>query len=220
MQVVEIAPGLWWWSVRHPDWTPEQGGPDGWGPDVGSVYCEAEGAVVLVDPLVPQEADDERRFWDALGRDLGRAGAPPDILLTCGWHARSSAVIAERYDGATVRVVEGGIEDLPEGVQATTFSPGEKLPGGGYAIDATIVREVLFWLPSHAALVAGDTLLGDGAGGVRLCPESWLGGRDPTEVRAQLWDGIRGLPVERVLLSHGEPVLSGGREALERALSG
>jgi hypothetical protein len=219
MEVAELAPGLWRWTVRHPDWTPEQGGPDGWEPDVGCVYCEADGAVLLVDPLVPADEGERERFWTALERDLERAGVEPDILLTCSWHARSSAEVLARC-GGRLWVPADGVNELPDGLQATEpFRPGERLPGRAVAIDATLDREVLFWLPSHSAVVAGDTLLSDGAGGVRLCPDSWLGGSDPVTVRVELWQRLRELPVERVLVSHGEPVLENGTAALERALS-
>jgi glyoxylase-like metal-dependent hydrolase (beta-lactamase superfamily II) len=51
-----------------------------------------------------------------------------------------------------------------------------------------------------------------------MCPESWLPG---TSSHADLAASLRpalDLPVERVLVSHGEPVLHGGREALAAAL--
>ncbi len=34
----------------------------------------------------------------------------------------------------------------------------------------------MYWLPEPRALVPGDLLIGDGEGGVRMCPESWLRG--------------------------------------------
>ena len=75
--------------------------------------------------------------------------------------------------------------------------------------------ETTYWLPAHGALVFGDVVLG-AAGGVRLCPESWLDG-----TLAQLKEELRpllDLPVERLLVSHGEPVLADGRAALARLL--
>jgi hypothetical protein len=55
-------------------------------------------------------------------------------------------------------------------------------------------------------------------GGVRVCPDSWLSGRaDPGKLRALLLERLD-LPVERVLVSHSDPVLENGREALARAL--
>ena len=83
MVVQEVAAGLWRWTGEHPEWTPEQGGPEGWERDVGCVYYEAPEAVVLFDPLVPPE--DEERFWRALDRDVERVGKPVCVLATVRW---------------------------------------------------------------------------------------------------------------------------------------
>jgi glyoxylase-like metal-dependent hydrolase (beta-lactamase superfamily II) len=220
MEVAELAPGLWRWTALHPDWTPEQGGPDGWEQEVGCVYCEVDGLVLLIDPLVPAESGERRRFWDALDRDLERAGGRAHVLLTCAWHARSAGDIVSRYEGTHLWAPADGVDDLPDGLAASDpFRVGEPLPAGVVAVGAAIDGEVLFWLPSHHALAAGDTLLGGGPAGVRLCPQSWLEGRDPARVRRELWQRLRELPVERVLVSHGEPALADGYSALERALA-
>jgi len=194
MVVQELGAGLWRWTGLHPDWKPEQGGPNGWEQEVGSVYYEAPGAVVLVDPLVPPE--DEERFWRALDRDVERAGKPVRILVTVHWHARSAEVIAERYGAET-----GG--PLPVGVE-------------GYP--AVAFDETILWIPEQGALVFGDVVLGAEGGGVRLCPESWLEGGTLTVLKDALRP-LLDLPVERLLVSHGEPVLESARSALEQALA-
>jgi hypothetical protein len=64
--------------------------------------------------------------------------------------------------------------------------------------------------------------MGDGRGGLRLCPASWLGYLSTPIDLDELRDAQRpllDLPVERVLTSHGEPVLRDGREAIKRALA-
>jgi glyoxylase-like metal-dependent hydrolase (beta-lactamase superfamily II) len=202
VDVVELAPGLWRWTTAHPDWTPEQGGPEGWEQEVGSVYCETAGDVVLVDPLVPTDAAERERFWQALDRDVGRAESV-HVVLTCAWHARSSAELIERY-GARAWAPPVGAEHLPAGVEA---------------VAAALDHEVLVWLREHAALVAGDTLLGDGTGGVRMCPDSWLGDRDPAAVRAGLRERLSDRRIELVLPAHGDPVRAGAADALARALA-
>ncbi len=56
---------------------------------------------------------------------------------------------------------------------------------------------------------------------LRMCPESWLrhlGGYTQEDLRAGLRP-LLDLPVEMVLVSHGEPVLRGGHAELERALA-
>jgi hypothetical protein len=77
--------------------------------------------------------------------------------------------------------------------------------------------EVMVWLEEHRALVPGDRLIGDGRGGIRMCPPSWYSGLSPDGLREALRPALD-LPVEMVLVSHGEPVLGDGRRALERAL--
>jgi hypothetical protein len=53
-----------------------------------------------------------------------------------------------------------------------------------------------------------------------MCPESWLPPKSGhTELAASLRP-LLDLPVERVLVSHGDPVLAGGRDALAAALGG
>ena len=189
MRVEQLADGLWRWTGLHPDWRPAEEWPE----EVGCVYVEADDTVVLIDPLVPPE--DAERFWEALDRDV--EGKQVQILLTCEWHGRSAKEIAERYGGEV----------------------GGEPPRGLVPIEVPPVEETLWWIPAHGALVAGDVLLGDEQGGVRLCPDSWLEGRsDPDAIRGIL-GVLLDLPVERVLVSHGEPVLEDGREALVRALT-
>jgi len=94
VQVREIGTGLWYWTGRHPAWTPADGGPDGWEQEVGCVFYEGPDAVVLFDPLVPME--DPVRFHEALERDLERAGKPVRVLLTVEAHVRSAQELDER----------------------------------------------------------------------------------------------------------------------------
>jgi glyoxylase-like metal-dependent hydrolase (beta-lactamase superfamily II) len=162
-----------------------------WERDVGCVYYEAADATVLIDPLVPEEREP---FFEALDRDVARRGLPVTILLTCVWHARSRDELTERY------------------------AAGDTPPAAVEAFEVPEVEEVIWWLPEHGALVAGDLLLG-APDGVRVCPDSWLEApATPASIRAAIRP-LLDLPVERILVSHGEPVLEDGRTALERALA-
>lgn len=218
MQVTEIAPGLWRWTAYHEEWEE----------DVGSVYCETDDGVVLVDPLVPPE--DTERFWTALDRDVRRTGGPVHVLVTVFWHTRDAAAMVERYD-ARVWAPRRGRRAIERraGVVTDPFAPMDPLPGGMQAFGTSRAAEVVYWIPQHGALVPGDVVLGEGAKGggtrsagkhgLRLCPESWL---PEDKGHAELARSLRPLlelPVERVLVSHGEPVLEDGGRALAAALA-
>jgi hypothetical protein len=218
MEIEQIRPRLWRWTATHPDWSPEEGGPDGWEPEVSCHALFEEDCLVLIDPLVP--ADDEERFWDALDRDVEHHG-PPQILLTGYWHARSAQTIFDRYPGARVWVPESAAEKAREWVEHTDpFSPDDTLPGGVEQKKTDYTTEVLLWIPSHRALAAGVVLLGTPGGGVRVCPDSWLAeGVSPAKLRDQLRALLLDLPIELVLLAHGEPLRENARAALESALT-
>jgi glyoxylase-like metal-dependent hydrolase (beta-lactamase superfamily II) len=218
MEIEQIRPRLWRWTATHPDWSPEEGGPDGWQPEVSCHALVEEDALVLIDPLVPP--DDEERFWHALDGDVEHHG-PPQILLTGYWHARSSQTILDRYPGARVSLPEAAAEKAREWVEFTdSFTSGDTLPGGVQPKETDYTTEVLLWIPSQRALAAGDVLLGTPEGGVRVCPDSWLAeGVSPAKLRDQLRALLLDLPIELVLLAHGEPVRENARAALESALT-
>jgi hypothetical protein len=196
MRVRELARGLWYWTGRHPAWTPGDGGPDGWDQEVGCYFYEGPDAVCLFDPLVPME--DRDRFFEALDRDVQRAGLPVRFLLTVDAHRRSASELAERY-GRSAPPLPPERPELPVGV----------------SIAAEAADEFVFWLPEHRALVAGDLIIGR-AHGVEV-PRAWLEERYDATIAALR--PLLELPVERMLVTHGEPVLEDGYEALERAFS-
>jgi hypothetical protein len=197
----ELRPGLHRWTARHPDaeGDPQPGSPADWGPDVGSVAYAARDALVLVDPLVPADRSDLQEEIDEL---VHRHRKPVVILTTLQFHRRSREKLAALYGASTSRAKKS----LPDGVETL------QIRGAG---------ETMVWLPEHRALIPGDRLLGGESGGLRLCPESWLRYLPSKMGQAQLRKALRpllDLPVEMVLVSHGEPLLSEGREALVRAL--
>jgi hypothetical protein len=194
--VREVAPGVWRWTAAHPAWEPDQEpeSPGDWPEQVGCVLYEAPEGPVLVDPLVADWAPLDDRV----------AGRPVTVLTTLRFHGRSREAVLERYGGRAVRH-DGA---MPSGVEA--------IPVVGF-------DETMYWLPEPRALIPGDRLLGTPDGGVRMCPESWLGYISKDATVARLREALRpvlALPVQHVLLSHGEPVLGGGRLALARALGG
>jgi len=212
MDVRQIRPRLWHWSAPHPDWTPDQGGDDGWDPDVGCyAYVTPEGReLLLFDPLVPQDADLASRFWSALDADVEHHGAP-HVLITLFWHARSAQQIHDRYERARVwAAASAEAETAKRTIVTDTFVPGDPLPANIDAVDAGANDEVVYWLPEHRGVVPGDSLVASGGGPMRV----WQGGDDTRRKLRPLLER----PVELVLLTHGDPVLDGGRDALAKAL--
>jgi glyoxylase-like metal-dependent hydrolase (beta-lactamase superfamily II) len=205
MDVLEIAPELWRWTAYHEEWKQ----------DVGCVYCETEDGVVLIDPLVP--AGDEKRFYKALDKDT--RGKQVHVLVTVFWHVRSTAALVERYR-ARVWAPKSGRPAIARraGEVTDVFTPGDPLPGGLEAYRTARAAEVVYWIPEHSALVPGDVLVGDGKGGARMCPESWLPESKKLRDLAASLRPLLDLPVRRILVSHGKPVLTGGGRALARAL--
>lgn len=196
--VHEIAPGLWRWTARHSAWVAnaEPDSPDDWGECVGCVLYELPDVAVFIDPLIP---DDRESFWEWADRRV--ADRRVAVLMTLAPHRRSREEVSARYGASTSRAKR----DLPAGVEPIVLRGA---------------AETMFWLPEVRTLVPGDRILGAEGGGLRLCPESWLYWvKVDQEGLRSLLEPLLELPIERVLVSHGEPVLSDGAGALRRCLA-
>jgi hypothetical protein len=192
VELHELARGLWRWTAPHPGWEPpeEDDSPADWEREVGCIAYEAPDALVLVDPLV---TDGKSEQLDRLAASKPRVA----IVETVRWHGRSRPALADRYNATA---------SLPDSVEPIVIE------GAG---------ETMFWITEHRALVPGDRILGDRPPGLRMCPASWLrylDGFTRDDLRLALRPLLE-LPVEMVLVSHGEPVLRNGRSELERALA-
>ena len=190
MDARELAAGLWYWTAPHPNWRP---GAD-WPETVGCVYYEAPDAVVLIDPLLPRGEEEE--FLRQLDRDVARLGLPVAILLTAQWHERSAPLLRKRYS------VEDGISPVPKGIEVHPIAGADD-------------QQVAFFIRPHRALVVAEIFMGDGRGGLVLRPSPAL--IDRPALDKSLHD-LLALPVARVLVSHGEPVLADGGRAMALAL--
>jgi hypothetical protein len=195
-RVTEVAPGLRRWTALHEEWREE----------VASVAVETDDGLVLIDPIDPP-------------RGVRR---PDHILLTVFWHSRSAGGL----DAPRIWASKRGARRLRNrGVEVTdTIENGAALPGDLAAFATARESEFVFWLPRQKAVVVGDVLLGAGAkpratsDSLRLCPERWLGKSSHDELRRSLRPLLE-LPVERVLVSHGEPVLGAAKRALRDVLA-
>jgi len=193
--VEELAPGLRRWTSWHEHWEE----------DVGSVAVETDDGLVLIDPNEPP----------------GEVARPAHVLLTVYWHARSTRGLGAPRVWAPSRSAQ---PLRNRGIEVTDLVGGDgDLPGGIQAFPTARASEVAYWLPDQRALVVGDVLLGAGARPratdepLRLCPERWLGKPTHADLRESLRPLLE-LPVERVLLGHGGPVLANGKRELERVL--
>jgi glyoxylase-like metal-dependent hydrolase (beta-lactamase superfamily II) len=189
--VEEIAPGLRRWTALHEEWEEQ----------VGSLALETDDGLVLIDPIDPP-------------RGLRRL---EHVLLTVFWHYRSTPELGAKRVWASSRAAQ---PLKNRGVQVTDrLSGDDELPGGVRAFETARRGEVVFWLPEQRAIAVGDVLLGSGAkpratpDPLRLCPERWLGKASHEDLRTSLRP-LLDLPVQRVLVSHGEPVLRAGKRAL------
>jgi hypothetical protein len=195
---VEIAPGLWRWTARHPGsskWPVDALDGRPWPKEVGCVYYEAPDPVCLIDPLVPP--GEEAEFFRHLNADVERVGVPVKIVLTAPWHRRSADELAVRY-GTLVDA-----RPLPKGV--------EEIPVRG-----ADERQVAYFIRPHRALVVAEIFAVDRSGtlGVYRSP----GVTRSDELEASLGE-LTALPVERLLVSHGEPVLEHARERMADAVA-
>jgi glyoxylase-like metal-dependent hydrolase (beta-lactamase superfamily II) len=221
--VGELEPGLWHWQAPHPDW--RSGEP--WDKEVSSYAIDDGERLLLFDPLgVPGEIEE-------LAAERETA-----IVLTAPWHERDTQNLVEqlgvpvyapppdtgedlmRKFGLSAEQVDGFVSAdlrwlLDGGAgEAHQFLAGDTLPFGVQTFPGWTHNDVVLWVESRRAVIAGDTLADFGPG-IEINAR-WLRGG---VTREQVADGLRPLlelPVERVLASHGGPF---DRAALERALA-
>jgi glyoxylase-like metal-dependent hydrolase (beta-lactamase superfamily II) len=204
LDATEVTPGVWRWTAFHAEW----------GEEVASVAVagEADGQLVLIDPLIPVEA--APRFWGALdGTELSLA-----VVVTVFWHRRSACEIVERCGTrATLWASERERERIG-GLVTRPFEAPADLPAGLVAMPTARPGEVVLWLPRARALIPGDVLLGGKRKPLRVCPSSWLPAGLTRQVVARSLEPLLELPVERILCSHGEPVVEDAHAVLTAAI--
>ena len=180
------------WTAFHDDWKEQ----------VGSVAFDSPDGLLFFDPLEPPD-------------DLGE---PAHTFITVFFHARTAGGRVWAPANQVKRLANRGV------VVTDPFEVGDKLPGGVQAFGTARDAEAVYWVPSEKALVVGDVLLAAGAKPrptdepLRLCPDRWVGaGKTQDDLRASLRP-LLDLPIERILVSHGEPVLEDGRARLSKLL--
>jgi glyoxylase-like metal-dependent hydrolase (beta-lactamase superfamily II) len=201
-----------------------QGEP--WDPVVSSYAIEVDERLLLFDPITPPKELEKM----AEGRQTA-------IVLTCPWHEREARGLVERFGwpvytprpdtaedlmrqfGLTAEQAEGGSPDVTwlrdgEVGEAHWYSAGDQLPVGVEVFPGQKPNDLVLWIESRRAVVAGDTLVDFGQG-VFINPR-WLG---PGVTYEQVVEGLSPLlerRVEHMLATHGGPF---DGAALERALT-
>jgi len=183
---------LSWWFAPHPDWEPAED----WNEEVPVVRYETDSEVVLIDPFLPADGS-----FDPHGK-------PVRVLLTQGAHFRGTRDVVARY-GASVWAPARAIwRKLPN--PATT----DELPRGVEAIELDgEPQQVVFFIREHATLVTGDVLSGTGGKLHVFVDEA-----DPERLLPAL-DALADLPIERVIIPHGDLIPSEGAVRIRAAVA-
>ncbi len=183
---------LSWWTAPHPDWEPGEDWPE----DVPVVRYETRDEVVLIDPFLPTDGG-----FDPHGK-------PVRVLLTQGAHYRGTAEVVARYGASVWAPPNARWRKIPN--PATT----DVLPAGVEAIELDgEPQQVVFLIREHATLVTGDVL--SGTGGVL---HVFVDEADPERLLPAL-AALGELPIERVIIPHGEPILTDGAARIRAAVA-
>ena len=217
MSVAELAPDLWRWTARHPEWHPA----DTFGAEVASYALVAGDDLLLIDPLLPDGEDTDGVL---AGLDpLAEAAKATHILVTIGYHVRSAEPLRDRYAGR-IHGPDNVAHRLADTKAFTVLEPGVPGPAGvmAHAIGSPRRAELPLWLPSHKALAFGDALVTNPAGKLRMWAQKPRDAQQITFYRSRFaptLDPLRKLPAERILTTHGPPILHNGAAVLASALN-
>jgi len=207
----ELGPDLVRWAARHPEWHPGE-----FGAEVNSYAFRVGREAVLIDPLMPGADDEISAELDSFVR-----GRSVSILITITYHVRSAEPLSKRY-GATVHGHRAVAKRLADGVPFEAFETGDDLPGGAVPQRIGNPRryETPLLIPSQSALAFGDAVVTAG-GELRVWEQA------SSTANRREWYEQKFLPsllplleldFERVLTTHGDPILTNGRAALRSAL--
>jgi hypothetical protein len=210
----KLAADLWRWTARHPEWHPGE-----FGREVASFALRTGDDTILIDPLLPPEPGEVLDLIDAeLGERL-------TIVITVPYHVRSSEEIRARFHTRADTSIWGHpacAKRLDDTAGFKELEPGVELPAGitAHAIGKPRRHEMPLHLPSHKALAFGDAVAEvDGELVV------WANAKVDKKVERfhrerfnPTLEPLLELGFERVLVTHGEPVMKDGRKQLEAAL--
>jgi hypothetical protein len=212
----KLAKDLWRWTARHPEWHPGE-----FGREVASFALRSGDDTVLIDPLLPPDPGPVLQLIeDNLADRLS-------ILITIPYHVRSSEEIWRQFRRGAKTIIHGHPACARRLDKASGFKrlePGNAaLPAGitAHPIGKPRRHETPFCIPSHKALAFGDAVVEvDGKLVV------WATGKVDAKVERfhrerfnPTLEPLLELDFNRVLVTHGQPIRNGGRDALRDALA-
>jgi hypothetical protein len=210
----QLVKGLWRWTERHPEWHPGE-----FGAEVACFAVDAGPDTLLIDPLLPKDPDPVFALVDEI------LGDRLTVLVTVPYHVRSAEESWRRYRKeaeTTIHGHAGAAKRLSDASGFREIDVEEELPGGvsAHRIGKPRRHETPLHLPSHRALVFGDAVVEDG-GKLRV----WADGRIDEKVERFYRERFNptlkpllDLDFERVLVTHGTPVMEDGKAELRSAL--
>jgi glyoxylase-like metal-dependent hydrolase (beta-lactamase superfamily II) len=196
--VKALLPGIWQWS-----WYSEEKQLD-----FNGLFLHVGEHKIVIDPP-PMTAE--------AGTFIRRQGAPDYIIVTNRDHVREAATYQTEFR-CQLQVPDN---DAPQmDLKPTkTFKDGELLPGGIWVIQLTDQKSpgesALFIQQGNGVLIVGDALIGKPAGALSLlAPEKYSDA-------AKAKEGLRRLlkyNFDSILVGDGASILTGAKQAVERAL--
>ena len=219
----EIAPGIFNWTARHPEWRSSV-------EEVQSYALIVNGAFVLIDHLLPPHADPHRSTLlmelDTRASDARHV----HVIVVSPYHTRSAEDLCRRWQErrptqlwghARVRTrlehTDTELHEIPR-----TGEPGGGAFAGGLAraftISKPVRQETPVYLPRARALAFADAVVGDGEG-LRVWNETDIAHTSLRERLHPTLAPLLELDLEHVLVTHGPPVIGRGRAALAEALA-
>jgi hypothetical protein len=219
----ELAPGIHRWTAPHPEWRPTV-------EEVESYALVVGEALLLVDPLLPTDADERRSPLLAGLELLVAAAARVELLITIPYHARSVEVLYERYAPERPTRIWGHanvskrlrpktpLEVIPAGA-AGTAAPIAGGAAEAYTVGRPRRSEYPLYVPELRAAVFGDAVVG-AQGGLRFWNQSSSTGEAwYRDVFAPTLAPLVERSLEHVLVTHGPPVIGDGQRQLALCLA-
>ena len=210
----KLAKGLWRWTERHPEWHPGE-----FGSEVACFAVQAGQDTLLIDPLLPADDAAVLGLVDEILTDR------LTLLVTIPYHVRSAEEIWYRYRKqaeTTIRGHAAAAKRLEDRSGFREIDPAYELPGGvtAHRIGKPRRQETPLHLPSHGALVFGDAVA-EVDGRLRVWSDRRVDDKVERFYRERFnptLEPLLDLDFERVLVTHGQPVMKDGPKALRSAL--